>query len=394
MRVLIVAHNAVGESNRMRVESIAGLADVDVELLTPRWWIEEGGRIDVRPQPRGERFRWHVGRTLFTNNGTRHLYMERLFHVLRRFRPDVIDLYEEPFTFVAQQALLGRRAFAPRAALLFYSAVNVNRTWRRPYRWIERAMLASADGAYVPNADVPSILRAKGMRAPVEVVPLGVDAARFATATARDLSRDFGVETGPPYVGFLGRLEPVKGLGVLLHAASRLRTPATVVIAGDGPERDRLASLVRRDALDRRVRFLPGLPFQEVPSFIKALDLLVLPSVTIPPQHREQFGRVLVEAMAAGVPVIGSSSGAIPEVIGDAGIVVPEGDAAALAEAIDRVVGDPALGSELSRRGRARVAEYYAWPVIARRMQALYRAAVVRRRGAMMRDAATRGLEV
>ena len=136
-----------------------------------------------------------------------------------------------------------------------------------------------------------------------------------------------------------------------------------------------------------------------MPSFLKALDVLVLPSVTIPPLHREQFGRVLVEAMAAGVPVIGSSSGAIPEVIGDAGLVVPEGDPRALAAAIDQVLGDPALRQRLVERGRQRVATRFAWPVVAEQTCELFRSAIVHRRrvghaprgGARMRRVAVTG---
>src|SRR5256885_3578871 len=102
------------------------------------------------------------------------------------------------------------------------------------------------------------------------------------------------------------------------------------------------------------------------------MDIVVVPVVAILPVHREQFGRVLVEAMAAGTPVVGSSSGAIPEVIGDAGLVVPEGDPSALAEALDRLLGNPALRSSLVERGRARVASHYAWPVVAARTRDLY----------------------
>ncbi|MBV8718579.1 MAG: glycosyltransferase family 4 protein, partial [Chloroflexi bacterium] len=105
----------------------------------------------------------------------------------------------------------------------------------------------------------------------------------------------------------------------------------------------------------------------------------VLPSVTILPNHREQFGRVLVEAMAAGVPVIGSSSGAIPEVIGDAGLVVPERDSMALARAIDSLLNDPELRARLVGRGRQRVASRFAWSNIALQTLALFDAAVARR---------------
>src|SRR5919199_2847142 len=143
LKVLPIAHTGGAASNRRRTEALRATTGADVHLLTPPWWFEEGRRIDV-PRPTS----WRVGRTLFTGNGTRHVYLAGLVDALRTIRPDVIDLYEEPFSLVALQTLLAREALAPRAALVFYSAVNVMRDWRWPYRAIERVVLMRANGAY------------------------------------------------------------------------------------------------------------------------------------------------------------------------------------------------------------------------------------------------------
>ncbi len=378
LRVLAIAHNAVAPSNRRRIETLAATPGIDLALLTPRAWFEEGRWIEVR-EPHGQGYLWRTGRTVATNNGTRYVYLAGLFDLVRRFRPDVIDVHEEPFSFAALQALVARDVLAPAAGLVFYSAVNVSRRWRLPYRLVERALLARADGAYAPNTEVCQILRDKGMRAQPVCIPLGVDVARFAAASPLDLPAKLA-GAPRPYIGFLGRLEAVKGLECLVEAAAALRQPATVVIAGEGSHRQALARLVAERGLERRVRLVGGLAFEAVPSFMRSLDVLVLPSVTILPLHREQFGRVLVEAMAAGVPVVGSSSGAIPEVVGDAGLVVPERDSAALGAALDRLLGDPRLRSELAERGRRRAAEHFDWSVVAERTRALYEGALARRR--------------
>jgi glycosyltransferase involved in cell wall biosynthesis len=264
--------------------------------------------------------------------------------------------------------------------------VNIDRRWNQPYQAVEDIILARADGAYAPNADVPPILKDKGLKAPAVVIPSGVDIERFADAQPMDL--DAALDGAPrPYVGFLGRLEPVKGLDYMLEAATQLHSPGTLIIAGDGPEGPRLKALAAERGLAERVRFLPGMPFAAVPGFIRALDALLLPSVTIPPEHKEQFGRVLTEAMAAGVPVLGSSSGAIPEVIDQAGLVVPERDPAALADGIERLLADPDLRTHLAEIGRTRVREQYGWPTVARRAVELFEDAIARRRGLGNRSA-------
>jgi glycosyltransferase involved in cell wall biosynthesis len=366
-KVLTIAHNAVAASNRARVDALRALG-LDVTLLTPTWWYEEGQRLRVPSDAE-----WYTGRTLATGNGTRHVYLSSLFRLMRRVQPDVIDLFEEPFSLVALQTLFARDLLAPRAALVFYSAVNVQRVWRQPYRSIERLLLRRADGAHAPNRDVPRILRAKGMATqPIATIPLGVESERFADAPPLAMDR-----TPRPRIGFIGRLEPVKGLDGLLDAYARVRSSGVLLIAGDGPERGRLK--LRADG--HRVRLVAPLQYADLPSFVKSLDVLVLPSITILPLHREQFGRVLVEAMAAGVPVVGSSSGAIPEVIGDAGMVVPERDADALATALQTLVDSPSLRAELGERGRRRVAERFTWRVVADQTSDLFESALAHRRG-------------
>jgi glycosyltransferase involved in cell wall biosynthesis len=163
---------------------------------------------------------------------------------------------------------------------------------------------------------------------------------------------------------------------VLLDAFTRLSISASLIIAGDGSEQSQIP---QRAA----VHAMPAVNYEDMPALLKSLDVLVLPSVTILPLHREQFGRVLIEAMAAGVPVIGSSSGAIPEVIGDAGLVVPERDPAALAQAMERILSDGALRDRLVERGRQAAANRFSWTTIAEQTLELFRSALAHRRGAI-----------
>jgi glycosyltransferase involved in cell wall biosynthesis len=118
-------------------------------------------------------------------------------------------------------------------------------------------------------------------------------------------------------------------------------------------------------------RIVTGIAHGQVPEVLNAMDLLVAPSLTTP-RWREQFGRMLAEAMACGVPVVGSDSGEIPHVIGPAGAAVREGDADALRMAIQRWTGDPAARAEAAARGLERARTEFALPVVARRHLAFF----------------------
>jgi glycosyltransferase involved in cell wall biosynthesis len=113
-------------------------------------------------------------------------------------------------------------------------------------------------------------------------------------------------------------------------------------------------------------------PHEDVPRWLNAMDVLCAPSLTTP-RWREQFGRMLIEAFACGVPVIASDSGEIPYVVGDAGLIVAERDAAAWTRALERVCADPSLRGDLSARGRRRAVSLYDWSVVARQHSAFFR---------------------
>src|SRR5207249_11889601 len=133
------------------------------------------------------------------------------------------------------------------------------------------------------------------------------------------------------------------------------------------PERKSFETSLAARGLLERAHFTGAISYDRVPDLYQQMDLLVVPTQTTD-RIREQFGRVLVEAMASGLPVIGTTCGAIPEVIDDAGLVVPEGDSAALAAALRRLWLDRTLREELTRAGRRRVMQHYSWHRLADKM--------------------------
>jgi glycosyltransferase involved in cell wall biosynthesis len=170
---------------------------------------------------------------------------------------------------------------------------------------------------------------------------------------------------------------PEKGLDVLLQALQQVGPPARLLLIGEGACRSDLEAQVYQLGLADRVTFVPPMPPDRLAVEFNQANALVLPSRS-KSVWKEQFGRVLTEAMACRVPVIGSDSGAIPEVIGEAGLVFPEGDAAALADCIRQLIESPMLRHDLAERGYARVMHLYTQERIAEQTADFYRQMMAR----------------
>lgn len=179
---------------------------------------------------------------------------------------------------------------------------------------------------------------------------------------------------GEFWVGFVGKIAPEKGWQVLIEALARLPQCVKAVIAGDGPDLSQLRTQVESLGLTQRVLIAGALAPADVRALYNQVDAVVVPSLTTP-RWMEQFGRVIAEAMAAGKPVIGSRSGAIPEVIADAGLLVDEGDAELLQGALRRLLDDKALRAQLSQKARQRFEKEFSINVYARRLAAIIRGA-------------------
>jgi glycosyltransferase involved in cell wall biosynthesis len=293
-----------------------------------------------------------------------HFY-PRLGALLDALRPELVHVDEEPYNLATFLAM--RHARRLRARTVFFSWQNLKRRYPPPFSLFERSVYGRADGAIAGSRTAAEVLRAKGYGGPLWVLPqFGADPEVF-----RPAPEPHG--DGPLVVGYAGRLVPAKGVDLLIEALAGLEAPWRLHILGEGPERPALEALARRRGLADRVSFTGWRPSSELPVFFRGLDVLALPSRSTP-SWIEQFGRVLIEAMACGVACVGSDSGEIPHVLGSAGLVVPEGDVAALRGALARLAGDPELRTRLGVEGRARVLEQFTMAHVARETAAIYRA--------------------
>ncbi len=349
----------------------AGADGVDLTLVVP----PEFGGIAYEPDP-ADTYPI-VPLPLWWGRRHHHFHMYRgLSRVFRAAAPDLVHIDEEHYSLVTWVATrLAERAGVPS---LFFTWQNLYKNYPWPVSAWEASVLRHSRGALAGNQEAARVLAAKGFQQPVQVIPqFGTDPDRYRPLTPSEraaVRAPWGVPPDAVLVGYVGRLVAEKGLSILTDAAAPLlhQHPAWhLAFVGDGPWQAQASAWRDRERLGGQVHFLPRVPSPAMPAVMGALDILVLPSLTTP-RWKEQFGRVLVEAMAAEVAVVGSTSGEIPTVIGDGGLVVPEEDPQALRGAIATLAGDPAGRHALGVQGRARVLTHYTPRAIAADTIAFY----------------------
>lgn len=279
------------------------------------------------------------------------------------FRPDAVLALDEAYCISTWQWVRWASGRGIPSALL--SCQNIDRPLPLPFRLLESQTLRRVQGGWFLNQEAERRARSRGFAGVGEIIPLAVNPSDFPllqSGSVKGVRREGGPDS-PFTVGFVGRLVHEKGVGSLIEACAR--TGDSLLAVGDGPERGRL----EREAVQRGVRaeWLGAVASDLIPSLYARMDVLALPSLETP-RWKEQFGRVLIEAMAAGVPVIGSDSGEIPRVIADAGLLHPLGDSQALATGLLRLRVESGLRESLIQKGLERVRTHFTNPIIARRI--------------------------
>jgi glycosyltransferase involved in cell wall biosynthesis len=371
LRVAVISHSCVVDVNQ---GLYAGLArahpELELLLVAPEFWWNRlsGGRVFAAlPETVGLAHPLPV-----RLGGQMHLHWyprRRLRRLLETFRPQVLLLDEEPYSVAALEgASLGK---ALGARVLLYTKQNIFRRYPPPASWAQGWVLRHTDGMLAVSPECEQVLRRRGYRGRVAVLPHGVDGAAFAPADSGKLREQLGLRG--PVIGFAGRLEERKGLLDLLAAARQLREQGkdfSLLIIGDGPLRARAEQAAAHQG-PGQTRCLGFVAHGDMPDYIRAMDVLALPSRTTG-NWKEQFGRVVLEALACGVPVVGSDSGYIPDLIAQTGggLVFPEGDVPALAARLAWVLDHPDQAREMGRRGREVVVTEYGSERVAERLWA------------------------
>lgn len=371
MRLLAVGHCYMDVIPRRKWHALRAIApEMDIVVVTPQTWPDVFCTLQSSPEQCGDRLRFVPMKTAFAGYGSRHFYLSpELPRLIRAFRPHVIHVDHEPWSVACLQLTLLRRWLARESRQVVFSWSNEPKHVPFPWTMLHQLSLRSTDLVLAGNAAGPDFHRAHGYTGRIEVLPqFGVNVEFFHQGPAEaGLRAELGLRSGFVF-GYVGQLRREKGIDTLLNALAAI--PALdwqALIVGSGPAQGDLEEQATRLGLQDRVVFAGFAPQTEVARYMRCMSALVLPS-----SWEEQFGHVLVEAMACGKPVIGSDVGEIPNVIGDAGIVFRKDDHAALAQHLSTLIQREDVVLEYSRRGLARVERTYSEASIAQRLRALY----------------------
>lgn len=382
IRILLISHTCQSrDEGHRRAECLARMPGVDLRVLVPDLWKEYGKWR--RPElPQADTFAYEIGPTALRWAGPAQNYLHFypfLARTLHQFQPDVIDLWEEPWAAVSAQACVLRDRVVPQAKIVSETEQNINRQLPPPFEAIRRYVLQHTDFAVGRTTEALEVDRAKGYAGLGAVVPNAVNTERFrpldraACRLELDLPKD--AKSGF-LLGYVGRLVEEKGLADMVHALRFCGPDIHCVFLGGGPYKNALVQLAHSLGKTRQVHFLPRRPQEKLSGLMNALDALALVSQTTA-TWKEQFGRVIIEAHACGTPVVGSRSGAIPEVVGAGGVIVPERDPEALARAIIHLNAHPEETRKMGELGRTEVEAQYTWERTAAQMYEIYRSLCV-----------------
>jgi glycosyltransferase involved in cell wall biosynthesis len=283
---------------------------------------------------------------------------------------DVVHVWEEPYVLAGAQIA---RAAPGRARVVFATFQNIDKRYPWPLSAFERTSMTRADGwiAFGRTAAETLAPRRGYQDKPHRVIPPGVDVDVFRPdrVAGREVRQSLGWAPDAAVVGYLGRFVPQKGITDLCDALAQSGTGWHALFVGGGPlagEIERLSA-----AHPGRVKIVNGVAHSDVPRWLNAMTVLCAPSRTTD-GWREQFGRMLIEAMACGIPVLASDSGEMPAVVANAGRVLPERSPSAWTRELDAVLGDLPARDAMAAAGRERAAAEFAWPVVARRHLAFF----------------------
>jgi glycosyltransferase involved in cell wall biosynthesis len=356
VRALVLSTFYREPGKRDKLRALAGLG-WEVVAATPGGEAATDGAVRLAPIPvKGNpaepaTLRWNAG---------------ALRRLLTELRPDLIQIEENPETPLAGTTATAATSLG--VPYVIFSWESLPRPLGLLLRRRANRVLGGASGVIGGNRLAEELLRDD---AP-EAVSTALPQAGIAMPPLRSTPPREGLT-----IGFAGRLVPERGLDQLLEALSQTYGAWKLIVAGTGPEQEPLERLVERHGLAARVRWLGGIRPEVVEQLWPEIDCLAVPSRATP-SWVEQHSTVLVDAMAHGLPALVTDTGALPELVGDAGVVAAT--VPALADALQQWVAEPARCRALGSLARQRALEHYTTAAIAARTAEFWQALLEERR--------------
>ncbi|MBS1240857.1 MAG: putative glycosyltransferase [Gemmatimonadetes bacterium] len=354
MRALILSHFYADPTQRQKLRELAGLG-WSVTLALPGGTADMDGAIRIAPIPASgsatdpDGLRWS-GRVLR--------------RILTDVRPDIVQIEEEPGSQAAHAAVREARRLGIPAVLFSWQSLPLKRGFLEQRRF--RRTMAGASGVIGGNRLAQALLTEAAPAIPSLSLPQTgvVPPAASERTTGASLA-----------IAYVGRLTPERGPDRLLRACGQLLGPWTLVVAGTGPEQEALEDLAQKLGLAARTRWLGALSKGQIASLWAEVDCLVAPSRSTP-EWVERASPVVLDAMAHGVAVVASTEGALPELVGDAGLLFQTEEE--LLISLQELLTAPARRLALGQAGRKRVLDRYVDAAIARSTDTFWREVLAR----------------
>jgi glycosyltransferase involved in cell wall biosynthesis len=371
VKVLSIGHSYVVAMNRSILREIAEDPDFDVTVAAPKLFKGSLRTIAAEPEPEGSKLKLETIDAYFTNKmhifTYDHFQLKKLF--LQKF--DLVHAWEEPYIFSGFQ--VARMAYKTKTPYAFRTAQSLVKSYIYPFNHFEKKSFSWAKRWIAGGNLVYQAMVDKGLN-PEEgrVLTLAVDTTQFKAFDDLEKKKIAdSLELKSPIVGYLGRLSEEKGCDLFMNVLGRLKNQSwSLLVMGSGPYKEKIETWAKKEGLQDRVKVCL-FKHDEVPHVLPVCDLLICPSQTRK-FWKEQFGRMVVEAFASGVPVMASDSGEIPRVVGDAGVILPESDEEEWGKALREFFSNPAGFKKYSDRGLERVHQFSA-KAIAEEYKEFYR---------------------
>lgn len=362
IRVLFVSHTYVVGVNQGKLEAIAKTGEAEVALLAPSNWKALEWNRELPLETPCNNIKYYSAPVNSPGRVGAYMFSPwKIQQVIKDFQPDVLHVELEVFSQGAFEfAIYSRLTGKP---LVVFGWENQERRLPLPRHLVRKFVLDTSKLIIAGNQDGADLLRSWGYTGLIEVMlQIGVDTQLFTPNMRKQRQTSEELQ-----IGFLGRLANQKGIDLIFAAARQLQEQGLkfrIIICGSGNDEQALRKEAQKQQIAEFVTWRGAVPHSKAAEEISKFDVLVLPSRTTP-TWKEQFGHVLIEAMAMGVPVVGSSSGQIPQVIGRSDLVFTEENASELAKILEKMIREPKWREEAGRYGMDRVYQHYTHEKIA-----------------------------